>query len=333
MNPSKRPIPIKCRGRPLELPDPDWAKAFYADPPSHDFCVWLITAEAMRRYHETPGPLKVRFGLIEDQLGVLDFGMNSILSGHGDHCKLSRAYYETMLTGVLRPAMEMIGAVEEPPLHAPFAPAALEEYCDYDYHIHQLVDASREGHPIPRWQPPQWARDEVRAYLGDSRPVVITLREATVQPERNSQLEEWIAFALSIKNQHPVLFLRDTARADKPIPAFDIWPRASTNVYVRAALYNQALCNLMVGNGPNIWCIFSSAPYIFFKQLVPALANWDHGKAFGWQYQDHMEVGDHYPWATPLQWLAWLDDTRENIGVAFEQFLRRQTFSTKGVLC
>ncbi len=316
-------VPIAIKRREPHLgPNPDWAKAFYCDPPSHDFCVWLIVAELMRRYHGAPAPLKVRFGLYENQLGILDFGAHGVREAQAYECKLSRDYYETMLANILRPAMDMIGAVEQPPLHAPFTLSELEDSCEYDYHIGDLVDAGRQGHPIPQWQPPQWAHDEVEAYLAGVRPVIITLREAPVQTERNSQIAEWVKFAQSIMGHHPVLFLRDTAKAHEPLYPCWTWPRASENAYIRAALYQHALVNLMVCNGPNTWCIFSGAPYLIFKQLIPALPDWEHGWPIGWKHQDHMDVGDQYPWATPLQTMVWLDDTCENIALAFERFLR-----------
>ncbi len=37
---------------------PDFSRVVYANPPSHDFCVFLIISELMRRYHKAPGLLK-----------------------------------------------------------------------------------------------------------------------------------------------------------------------------------------------------------------------------------------------------------------------------------
>ncbi len=151
--------------------------------------------------------------------------------------------------------------------------------------------------------------------------MVITLREAPAQPERNSRLDEWLKFAHAIKRDHSVLILRDTAKANEHIERLETWPRASTNVYVRAALYQRAWINMMVGNGPNVWCLFSDAPYLLFKQLIPDLPNWEMSGPIGWKKQVHLEVGDQYPWASPLQRMTWTDDTYENITTAFAEFL------------
>jgi hypothetical protein len=316
-------MPIKRRS-PALGDTPDYSRALYPDPPSHDFCVWLIIAELMRRYHKAPGPLKVKLAMINGQLGCIDFGPFSLRTGQGYPCGVSREYSDTMLANVMRPAMEMIGAVEEPTVHAPFIYGDLARYVEYDYHIGHLVDAGRLGFEIPKWQVPQWAHDEVRKHLGDQRPVVVTLREAPAQPERNSRIKEWLRFAATIDGDYPVLFLRDTAKAEEPLPLpFPTWARASTNVYVRAALAQHAFVNMMVGNGPNVWCLFSAAPYLTFKQLVPELPDWAHGQPQGWKEQDHMDVGESLPWALPTQRFTWKDDTFENIQSEFEDFRKR----------
>lgn len=315
-------MPIKRKLPPLGEP-PDYSCAFYADPPSHDFCVWLIIAELMRRYHNAPAPLKVKLGLINDQLGMLDFAKYSVNSGESTVCEPNKQYSDTMIDNVLRPAMEMIGAIEEPPEYAefnhdklPFDNRGLSKWVEYDFHIGHLVDAGKEGYEIPKWKPPQWAHDEVAQFLNGEKPVIITLRETTKQPERNSRFDEWMKFAASIKNNHPVLILHDTYKADEPCD-YKTWPRASTNAFVRAALYQQALVNMMVCNGPNTWVIFSGAPYLIFKELIPELPGWAHGNATGWEAFDHMKVGDQYAWANSKQRLTWTDDTFENISNAF----------------
>ena len=312
-------MPIRRKVPALSLV-PDWASAVYADPPSHDFCVWLVIAEMMRRQHGAAGPLRVRFLLMNGQLGLAEFGQHSLRSGRVNSCEVSRAYSDRMLEHVLRPAIAMMGAVEEPAVEISVDLAELGQAVEYDYHIGHLVDAGREGHKVPQWCPPAWAFEEVDRYLDGKRPVVITLRETDIQPERNSQVGEWLRFAESIKDDYSVLFLRDTCVAYAPLP-FPTWPLASLNAYVRAALYQRALVNLMVCNGPNTWCIFSDAPYLIFKELVPSLPDWDHGNAKGWREQDHMEVGDQYGWASPLQRLTWTDDTFEEIRAAFDGFM------------
>lgn len=320
----KPPIAISQRLPPLG-PVPNYSYALYPDPPSHDFCPWLVMAEMMRRYHDAPAPLKVRFFLEGGKLGIRDYGPNSLMSRRAYACDVSREYSDIMLANVLRPAIEMMGAVNLSDLHAETCtPIEVANYVEYDYHLSHLVDAARQGHEVPRWQVPQWAFDQVDKFLGGIRPVVITLRETTVQPERNSNLGEWLRFAESIEQKFTVMFVRDTRLAEETLPGHITCPQASTNVYVRAALYQRAFCNLMVGNGPANWCLYSNAPYLICKQLVPALAaTWAQGTPQGWREQEHLEVGDQLPWASALQRLTWTDDTFAEIAATFEDFCAR----------
>jgi hypothetical protein len=311
------------RKEPYLGPNPDYSKAFYYDPPSHDFIVWLVIAELMRRHHKSAGPLQVLFGFIEGMLGKYDFGPFALLSGSAWVGSNSLEYSDTMLANVLRPAMEMIGAVEGRSFYSPFDQDEVADLVEYDHHISLLVDAAKQGHEIPKFTPPAWAFAEVDAYLRGKKPVVITLRETTVQPQRNSNLGEWLKFADSISDEHEVLFVRDTAKADESFQRL-AWRRPAKNAYVRAALYQRALCNLMVCTGPVNWCNFSDAPVLIFKQLVPALPTWDGGQPIGWRKQCHLEVGEQLPWASPLQRLTWKDDTFEHIREEFEGFMEIQ---------
>jgi hypothetical protein len=319
----RAPIAIE-RLLPSHCKDPDWSRVLYPNPPSHDSITWLVIAEMMRRYHDAPPPLTVRFLLCDNRLGAVDFSHYSVAAGKAYQCGVDRAYSDQMIPNVLLPGIQMIGAMRElPDLHLETCtPEDLAGYVEYDYHIGHLVDAARQGHEVPRFSTVPWAEREVDEFLGGQRPVVITLRETTLQPERNSRLFQWLRFAASIEKDFPVLFVRDTAQAEQPLGPFTTWPRASHNAYIRAALYRRAFCNLMVCTGPVNWCNFTDAPVLIFKQLVPALPHWQGGQPEGWREQCHLEVGEQLPWALPTQRLTWTDDTFINIRAAFDEFLK-----------
>ncbi|HET9285673.1 MAG TPA: hypothetical protein VFR24_27285 [Candidatus Angelobacter sp.] len=284
--------PIKERSG---VSNPDYSTALYCDPPSHDFCVWLIMAEMMRRQHNAPAPLKVRFGLQDGRL---------LHPARKD----AEEYSDIMLPNVLRPALTMLGAKET---------LNTLDNAMYDHHIGELVDAARAGWEVPHWKVPVWAAEHVK-WLAYTKPLVITLRECQHQLERNSNLDAWQTFAEYVSGKgYSVIFIRDTAKAYEKLD-FPTCPVASQNTYIRAALMHSALCNFLVCTGPNVWVQFSTAPYLLFKQLVPALDGWQHGRYDGWREQDHMEVGQQWPWASPLQRMTWLDDTFENIRNEFE---------------
>jgi hypothetical protein len=322
----KPPIAIKRR-----LPGigktPDYSRALYPDPPSHDFCTWLIIAEMMRRYYGAPRPLRVRFMLENGMLGTWDYGPFSLREQKAHPCTISREQSDIMLANVLRPAIEMIGGIAEPDVHTETVKLGeLLPYVEYNYHIGHLVDAARQGYEVPQWQVPGRARNEVRDYLQDQHPVVITLREDQRQPGRNSRLSEWLKFTkwLLSTTRHSVLFVRDTCNADRPIFGFLTCPRASKDVHFRAALYQQAFVNLMVCNGPMTWCTHSPAPYLIFKQIVhlPEDPHWPGGTVEGWRKFVHLEVGEQFPWASPMQRLTWADDSFDEIRDAFTQLSR-----------
>lgn len=308
------------RKRPYLTDDPDYSRVFYPDPPSHDACIFLIIAELMRRVHDAPSPLRVKLGLIAGQLGMVDFGPLSLLGGHAHPLVADKAYSDEMILNVIQPAIEMIGGKLESPMHFPFVRDGLRRYCEYDYHIAHLVDAAREGCEVPRWTVRPEADWRVEREIG-GRPIVITLRESSNQPERNSNVVEWLNFAEYAKGcGYDVLFVRDTAKAMEQLP-FPTYPPASYDARIRYALYERALVNLSVCTGPTVWMMFGHAPYLMFKQLIPALPEWDHGNAKGWREQDHMEIGQQWPWAYPTQRLTWADDTAENIRLHFDDLL------------
>ncbi len=314
------------RCRPHLGEEPDWSRVIYPNPPSHDFCVFLVIAELMRREHGVKAPLQVSLLFHDGMLGTYDFGDRGILGGRCCSPGLPLFYSNQMVAHVLRPAIEMIGAVAGPDLHTVVNTKVIEHHCEYSYFSHSLVDAARAGYEIPRWrQPAAWAAREVDDFLQGEKPVVISLREAPLQPERNSRGRDWLAFAESIKRDHPVLFIRDTAMANFPLGEWRTWPQASTDVRLRHALYQRAFCNLMVGNGSMAWCMFSWAPYLFFKQLIPEIpeAQWDQGYSSGWKRNSHLDVGEQWPWASPNQRITWKDDTEDNICAEFDAHVQR----------
>ncbi len=317
-------IPIR-RSEPFLGNPPDYSKALYSGVPSHDFCVWLIMAEMMRHHHDASPPLKVRFLFQEGLLGKYDYGSFGLLARKAHKGISDLNYSNVMVTHVLRPAIGMIGGINESDLHAPIQLGEVERYCEYDHHIGHLVDAARQGFKVPQWRVPAWAFREVDDFLKGDIPVVITLRECMDrQPARNSNLDEWLRFVEHIQGRFSVLIIRDNAAINMPFCQFRTWHRATADIHIRAALYQRAFCNLSVQNGTNVWFTFSGAPYLIFKQLIPALPDWDHGNEKGWREQDHMEIGDQLPWAGLHQRMTWKDDTFENIRDEFDAFLSLQ---------
>lgn len=174
----------------------------------------------------------------------------------------SHAGKTRMLNNVVRPMLKMFGIEEigdpgpEGGLVFPYSPAdALARYRRLGWLPH--FQASREARI--------WARDK----YGSDRPVVITLREATHWPQRNSDTHEWIKFARSLPTSQRVVFVRDTDMIGLPFE-FEVSDEASWDLHKRLALYRSASMNFFVMNGPAALAYYTGdIPYAVFLTSAP----------------------------------------------------------------
>lgn len=215
------------------------------------------------------------------------------------------------LDGVMRPALDLFGAVEDPTVQVGHG---------HDYMLAPVCGGAKRGIVVPTISAPQWALDEVDAELNGKEPVVVTLREASHWQNRNSNLDAWLDFADTLIDDdgEEVVIVRDTERALELIRGYRTFPRASLDLKVRAALYERAKANLFVANGPMAIAYFGTRPFLIFKPLVdgygPATAQW-------WSDKIGVPVGEQYPWCRPDQRIVWDDDSFENITRAWAGLL------------
>lgn len=107
--------------------------------------------------------------------------------------------------------------------------------------------------------------------------IVITLRQYTYTPERNSNLKAWAQFANELdKEKFFITFVPDTEQALSEIPDelknYQLFYPACWNLNMRAALYELAYLNLGVNNGPMALCWLNPrCRYITFKLNVKNL--------------------------------------------------------------
>lgn len=261
-------------------------------PASWDFLNFLINAEIERQMagadrlgvHFIPGP---KDGFRDDGLGrPLD-------------------QRQAILENVMRPALKLINAVELDYDNVP-APSYLPS---------MTVELAKRGTIIPHFTVPEDALAEVDAYLAGRVPIVITLREASYYPQRNSKLDNWIALAKQISE--PVIFVRDTAKADEPIDGFETCPRASRDFLFRAALMQRARINLMVANGPmGLMQHMRGTQWIMFKPLCTDLPEYKAGQP-GWWHSMGIGVAGQWPWTNDFQRICWADDTLQVLETAW----------------
>ncbi len=156
------------------------------------------------------------------------------------------------------------------------------------------------------------------------KPIVMTLRQYDVDPERNTRLDDWAAFAreLKVKGYFPII-VPDTDKALDRLPQFDgltVFQAASWSIGLRMALYQEAYLNMFVNTGPGSLCILNSeCRYLFFKVMVPQvkLASEQTLREMGF------DAGKTPPFATPMQKWVWQDDTLDVLRCEFDTMVDR----------
>lgn len=270
-----------------------------AEPINHDFIAWLITAIMMQRAEGAAGPTRVCFlrNVEEEKFGI----------------GIDPAYRAMFCDNVMRPATKLFDVEITPEA------SGGRRFTRYTYG--DIVKWAKQGQEVPRIKVPEPMMQAMAGNLKGVAPVTITLREVdTAQwSHRNSSLTDWLSFAdyLQSRGEH-VIFLRDHAKADEDITGFETMPAASKDFLVRAALYEQAKCNMFVSNGPHVLALFGSRPWLQFIHC-------DEGENYlqntpGWWFVNHgISKGEQYPWSAPNQRIIWEADTYEAMVKAWEE--------------
>lgn len=281
-------------------------------PCSFDFLAWLQTQEMYRLKEGAPAPLKVAFSM----------GTNQNL----DQCMVTDQR-RVMYQGVMRPLIRMIGGEEVLPADA--TPQAQADFTAFlqnarwpeNYTLNTAVELFNAGAPMPKLTPSADAVVQIEKFLkGQKPPVVITLREATHWPHRNSNLEEWLKFAdyLSGKGEN-ILFVRDTAKAKEPLGAYHTLPPCSIELNSRLALYQRAKVNIFCANGPATLCHFTDTPWLMMAPLDPSLA-YPPGRPEWWLPHHGIPAYGQFPWSKSNQRIIWELDTVDVLISTWEKF-------------
>ena len=146
-----------------------------------------------------------------------------------------------------------------------------------------------------------------------ARLITMTLRESSYWPIRNSRLVEWCHAALLLQEAgFRVVVVRDTERADEPLPRLKTAPEASRNLDARASLYRSAASNLFVSNGPAWFCLALDAPTIILRPATENAGTLSSKRAM----HERFGLADGLPNAPAHQRLIWAEDTTLNIVAA-----------------
>ncbi len=183
------------------------------------------------------------------------------------------------------------------------------------------------GEMPPTWQAPPSARALVRRWLSTHalgrRVVVITLREAGYYSEINSNIDAWAAFARSLDPQlYLSVIVRDTTASFGPLPpalqGLLIFPEASLNVEIRAALYEECFLGMSVGNGPmNLQWLNPQCRFIIFRLLIEEnfRSRPTPLRSMG------LEIGGQLSTGSPFHRLVWEDDRSDVIKREFDRMV------------
>lgn len=162
------------------------------------------------------------------------------------------------------------------------------------------------------------ASESAARYVSErfSHYMTITLRESDAWLSRNSNKKEWATVARYLQNRGitPV-FIPDTSGSE--MEGFENFSPAAWDLDLRMALYQGAIANLGIANGPMALCMLSEAKYLMFKIITPDVyaASAEFLKAHG------MEVGDQYGTNGKT---VWADDVAEVIIPAVTQLLEER---------
>jgi hypothetical protein len=265
--------------------------------PSYDFMNWLAIAKMRMLKAGLPGPLKVGFfyGRIKDTWKDDDRRPG-------------------MLENVCKPALKFVGAVEDE--------RAVTGKSYDQFLLRSVTEAAKEGLEIPEFRASAEARAAVEAAHHGVPPVVITLREATHWPHRNSNIVEWLKFARYLQGKgERIIFVRDTAKADEPMPGYEFAtsPKAARDIDFRLALYESSKCSLFAANGPWNLAVFGKWPWLMFNEALPD-DPFEFNRPEGWKLHNGIDVGEQFPWTRPDQRIIWKPDTYANMRQAWDEF-------------
>ena len=159
------------------------------------------------------------------------------------------------------------------------------------------------------------------------RPVSLTLRSSTIEPQRNSNMPAWLEAAARIRDRgfDPIILPdTDLVTTGLDIGAFgDIpcYPMGAIDLELRTALYRRCLVNLADNGGPafiNYFMAASSAVCFLPVEKLPEAVTLQGGGLDRMAELLGVAPYESFPGATPARRFVWKPDTLDNIVDAFD---------------
>lgn len=170
----------------------------------------------------------------------------------------------------------------------------------------------------------QIVEEFLRRASPDHEPIVITLRESATARGRNSQIEEWAAFAQTIdRSRFTPIFVHDSEAPIDARPAAlaheTFCEAARWNIEVRMALYEAAWLNLAVMHGPMELCWYNERTrYLLFLEIGADLTSSEDSIREG-----GLSIRRDLGFANRFQHIVWQADTADIIRRAFDEMTER----------
>jgi hypothetical protein len=270
-------------------------------PPTYDFLSFLVEAERYRRKHGydhidlmfQPGPMH----------GFRDDDLAPDVTGRQD-----------MLWRVMVPMARLLPAVRNIMVgrarsETPGNDIFPEGYGQTTPKAHYATAYLKGGEPMLR------SSDAARRHVASrfKQPyATISLREASYWPDRNSNKPEWARVAQWLTDHSlPVVVVPDTNGTG--LEGFTEFTPACFDVDLRAALYEGAVINLGVLNGPMSLLAYLNARYLIVKVNVETAVAATTAFLAAHGFKDGDDFGGNGR-------MIWKPDTFENIVAELQEF-------------
>lgn len=163
--------------------------------------------------------------------------------------------------------------------------------------------------------------------------MTITLREASYEIKRNSNIQDWMKFVRSLdQNIYFPVIIRDTEKAFQPAPSemagLTLFYEASWNIEIRAALYQMSYLNLFSSGGPTRLAWFNNkSRCLIFKLIIDSveITTEKHLDFVG------LTVGKQPLYFSTFQKLVWDDDNYEVIKKEFDEMCKKIEGKTNAI--
>lgn len=175
---------------------------------------------------------------------------------------------------------------------------------DVPKHAHTLGDVMAAGKIFPFMPTPAALAEVEKSGWKRDKMAVITIRESRIKSMRNSTIPQWIKAADWLQEQgFTPVFVPDTDHPQREFGGHLSCARASHDVQFRLGLYESAVLNLGVNNGPMALNLYSRRPTLYFKPITP-----DYKESSGDYWRKcGLPPMSQPPWFSGAQRIIWDD--------------------------